>query len=154
MMTKLQAAQIATSSGIPVVLAAATAAAEALGGHRVGTFFHAEEVSLPTRLLWLAHATTARGRLHLDAGAVSAVVGRRASLLPAGLTAVDGDFTAGDPVDLVDPAGILVARGLVNFDASELPELLGRSTRELAKERGPAYEREVVHRDDLVLLRR
>ena len=95
---------------------------------------------------------TPRGALRLDDGAVEAVVKRRTSLLPAGLTAVEGHFSAGDPVDLVDPEGRAVARGLVNFDAEELPRLLGRSTRELAAELGPAYEREVVHRDDLVLL--
>jgi len=105
------------------------------------------------RLFWLAHATSARGRLHLDPGAVRAVVDRRKSLLPAGITAVDGAFTAGDPVDLVDAAsGTAVARGLVNYDAVELPGLLGRSTVELAAQLGPEYEREVVHRDDLVLL--
>ena len=60
---------------------------------------------------------------------------------------------AGDPVDLLDQKGHAVARGLVNFDATELPGLLGRSTRDLARELGPAYGREVVHRDDLVLLR-
>jgi glutamate 5-kinase len=76
------------------------------------------------------------------------------SLLPAGVTAIDGAFTAGDPVDLLDENGNAVARGLVNYDSAELPALLGRSTRELARELGAAYEREVVHRDDLVLLRR
>ena len=65
---------------------------------------------------------------------------------------LDGDFAAGDPVDLLDPEGRPVARGLVNFDASELPALLGRSSHELKRELGAAYEREVVHRDDLVLL--
>jgi glutamate 5-kinase len=154
MVTKLAAARIATTAGIPVVLAASSAATEALSGAVVGTFFHADAVSLPTRLLWLAHATDTRGRLHLDAGAVAAVVQRRASLLPAGVTAVDGDFHAGDPVDLLDESGHIVARGLVNFDVAELPELLGRSTRELARERGQAYEREVVHRDDLVIIRK
>ena len=59
---------------------------------------------------------------------------------------------AGDPVDLLGPDGTRVARGLVNYDADELPSLLGRSTRDLAAEMGSAYEREVVHRDDLVLL--
>ncbi len=81
-----------------------------------------------------------------------AVVEGRKSLLPAGIAEVEGDFTAGDPVELRDTAGRAVARGLVNFDAKELPQLLGRSTRDLARELGPAYEREVVHRDDLVLL--
>ena len=61
---------------------------------------------------------------------------RRASLLPAGITGVTGTFVAGDPVDLVDPTARAVARGLVNYDADELPALLGRSTRELAAELG------------------
>jgi glutamate 5-kinase len=118
----------------------------------VGTLFHPTGTRVASRLLWLAHATTPRGRLVLDAGAVAAVVERRLSLLPAGITAVEGEFSAGDPVDLVDVAGHAVARGLVNYDAAELPGLLGRSTRDLAIELGTAYEREVVHRDDLVLL--
>jgi glutamate 5-kinase len=72
--------------------------------------------------------------------------------LPAGVTKVEGEFTAGDPVDLLDQSGHTIARGLVNYDSGELPGLLGRSTRDLAKERGPEYEREVVHRDDLIIL--
>ena len=74
----------------------------------------------------------------------------RASLLPAGITGVEGSFDAGDPVDLSDPDGHVVARGLVNYDAAEIPALMGRSTRWLAARKGPGYEREVVHRDDLV----
>ena len=105
-------------------------------------------------MLWLAHAATPLGSLTLDDGAVRAVVQRRASLLPAGITEVRGTFVAGDPIELHDPTGSAVARGLVNFDAAEIPGLLGRSTRDLARELGPAYEREVVHRDDLVLLDR
>jgi len=154
MATKVEAARIATGAGIPVILASAARAAEALSGEAVGTRFAPTGSRTATRLLWLAHATTPRGALRLDAGAVSAVVERRLSLLPAGVTGVDGAFSAGDPVDLLDENGHAVARGLVNFDAMELPGLLGRSTRELARELGPAYEREVVHRDDLVLLRR
>ena len=94
----------------------------------------------------------ARGSLFLDDGAVRAVVERRASLLPAGITRVSGTFTAGDPVDVVAADGRPVARGLVNYDARELPSLIGRSTRDLARELGSSYEREVIHRDDMVLL--
>jgi glutamate 5-kinase len=148
MVTKVEAARIATGAGIPVVLTAAPLAVEALAGKPVGTYFHRLRERPAARLFWLAHATAPRGRLHLDDGAVRAVVGRRASLLPAGITAVDGKFSAGDPVDLVDVEGRPVARGLVNYDAQELPGLLGRSTQEL----GPGYGKEVVHRDDLVLL--
>jgi glutamate 5-kinase len=152
MVTKVEAARIATGAGIPVVLTSADLAGAALAGEPVGTLFHRVRERPSSRLFWLAHATSGRGRLHLDEGAVHAVVARRASLLPAGITGVDGQFTAGDPVDLLDPLGRAVARGLVNYDASELPGLLGRSTGELAAELGPAYEKEVVHRDDLVLL--
>jgi glutamate 5-kinase len=154
MTTKVEAARIATGAGIPVVLTSARLAAEALAGAHVGTVFHPTGKRRPTRLLWLAHATEAKGRIFLDAGAVRAVTERRASLLPAGITRVTGAFVGGDPVDLVDPDGVPVARGLVNYDADELPDLLGRSTRDLARELGSSYEREVVHRDDLVLLPR
>jgi len=148
MVTKVEAARIATGAGIPVVLTAAPLAAAALSGEPVGTLFHRVRERPAARLFWLAHATEPRGRLHLDPGAVRAVVHRGASLLPAGVTAVDGQFSAGDPVDLVDVEGRAVARGLVNYDAAELPPLLGRSTVDL----GPGYGKEIVHRDDLVLL--
>jgi glutamate 5-kinase len=154
MHTKIEAVGIASSAGVPAILASATDAGEVLGGRTVGTFFHADGSRRASRLLWLAHATSPRGRLVLDDGAVAAVAERRMSLLPAGVVAVEGDFVAGDPVDLLDENGTVLGRGLVNFDARELPGLLGRSTRELARELGKAYEREVVHRDDLVLLRR
>jgi glutamate 5-kinase len=153
MATKVEAARIATDAGIPVVLTAARHVADALAGRRTGTWFHRTGRRWADRLVWLAHASSPRGSLTLDGGAVRAVVERRLSLLPAGLTGVQGDFAAGDPVDLLDENGHIVARGLVNFDAGELPRLLGRSTRELSQELGPAYEREVVHRDDLVVLR-
>ncbi|GAB1689230.1 glutamate 5-kinase [Krasilnikovia sp. M28-CT-15] len=153
MVTKVEAARIATGFGIPVVLTAAPLAGPALEGAEIGTLFEAAAQRPTARLFWLAHATAPRGRLHLDAGAVAAVVARRKSLLPAGITAVDGSFSAGDPVDLVAAdSGVPIARGLVNYDAVELPALLGRTTTELAAALGPEYEREVVHRDDLVLL--
>lgn len=152
MQTKLDATRIATGAGIPVVLTSADQAAPALAGEAVGTLFHATGRRRPTRLLWLAHATEPKGTVVLDAGAVRAVVERRASLLAAGITGVTGTFVAGDPVDLTDPAGVPVARGLVNFDAEEIPNLLGRSSHDLKRELGAGYEREVVHRDDLVVL--
>jgi glutamate 5-kinase len=154
MRTKVEAARIATGSGIDVVLASAGEVAAVLAGEHVGTrFLPRARGRRARRLLWLEHATDAQGKLRLDAGAVRAVVELGKSLLPAGITGVDGRFAAGDPVDLVDEHGRAVARGLVNYDAAELPALLGRSTRELARELGPEYEREVVHRDDMVILR-
>jgi glutamate 5-kinase len=152
MATKVEAARIATAAGVRTVVAAAEQAEQALAGDSVGTTFAPAEVRLPTRMLWLAYATTPRGSVSLDDGAVRAVVDRRMSLLAAGVTSVTGEFVAGDPVDLLDQNGHAVARGLVNFDVTELPGLLGRSTPDLARELGPAFGREVVHRDDIVLL--
>ncbi|MEU7567479.1 glutamate 5-kinase [Streptomyces fradiae] len=152
MVTKVEAARIAAAAGIPVVLTSASRAADALAGRDTGTYFHRTGRRSAGRLLWLAHASAPRGALILDEGAVRAVVHGRKSLLPAGIAAVEGEFGAGEPVELRDAQGRPVARGLVNFDAKEIPQLLGRSTKELAKELGSAYEREVVHRDDLVVL--
>jgi glutamate 5-kinase len=152
MTTKVDSAKIATGAGIPTVVAGAADAAAALAGAAVGTYFAATGRRPRTRLLWLAHVAVPLGRLYLDDGAVEAVVSRRASLLPAGITKAEGTFEAGDPVDLCTPGGTVVARGLVNYDAAEIPTLMGRSTRWLARERGHEYEREVIHRDDLVIL--
>ena len=153
MATKVEAAAIATAAGIPTLLTSAALADVALSDDpAVGTIFVATGRRKPSRLLWLAHASKTHGRLLLDDGAVRAVVERSKSLLPAGITSVEGEFGAGEPVDLCRLDGGVVARGLVNYSSDELPALLGRSTRELARELGPEYEREVVHRDDLVVL--
>ena len=149
MASKLAAARLASSAGIPVLLAATEQAERALGAADVGTAFAATGNRLSARRFWLAYAAGAAGRLRLDDGAVTAVVGRRRSLLAAGITATEGQFEAGDVVELVDPADRVVARGVVAFDARERPGLIGRSTHDLA----PELRREVVHADDLVPLR-
>jgi glutamate 5-kinase len=152
MATKIEAAAMAAASGIPVLLASAedvTAALDtAADGPKVGTAFHASGRRMSARRFWLRHAADVRGRLELDEGAVAAVITRRRSLLAAGIHGISGDFVAGDVVDLVDPHGTVVARGVVGFDAAELPELIGRRSRELP----PEQRREVVHADDLVPL--
>lgn len=148
MASKLAAAELASAAGIPVLLAAASAAPRALTTADVGTAFAAAGRRLTARRFWLGYAADANGSLRLDAGAVAAVVQRRRSLLAAGITAVTGDFEAGDVVELTDPAGQVVARGVVAFDSAELPSLIGRSSHTLPAEQ----RREVVHADDLVPL--
>ncbi len=152
MASKLDAATLAAGAGIPVLLAAAAEAAAALDsgehGAKVGTAFRAVGQRLSARRFWLRHAADSAGRLDLDAGAVAAVIERRRSLLAAGVHGVEGDFLAGDVVDLVGPYGVVVARGVVAFDAAELPALIGRRTRDLP----PEFRRELVHADDLVPL--
>ena len=152
MVTKVEAARIATGAGIPVVLTSLANVSSAVSGAEIGTLFHANGVRTSSRALWLAHASLPKGKLHLDAGATAAIRDRGTSLLPAGVTKVEGDFSAGDPVDLLSPDGEVIARGLVAFDAEEIPQLLGKSTKELGASLGAEYERELVHRDDLSLI--
>lgn len=152
MVTKIEAARIATAAGIPVRLTSADRAIEAVQDKPVGTLFLPTGKRRGTRLLWLAHASDTQGRLVLDAGARRALVERGASLLAAGVVGVEGDFSAGDPVDVLGPERELVARGIVNYDSGELPEMLGRSTSDLAATMGADHERAVIHRDDLILM--
>ena len=152
MQTKVEAAGIANAAGITTLLTSAELVAPALAGGPVGTVFAPARSRRTSRKLWLAHATTARGRLVIDEGAVRAVLERRTSLLPAGVVAVEGTFGDGDAVDVCAPDGRAIARGLVNYSSAELPGLIGRTTHDLARELGPGYEREVIHRDDLVVL--
>lgn len=154
MATKLEAARIATAAGIPVVLAGAEAIGPALRGEPTGTLFHPTGKRRPKRLLWLAFASEVRGDLVLDAGAVRAVRERKASLLPAGIVSVDGNFAAGDPVRLCTAAGATVGRGIVNYDAPELSSIIGRRTSDLVAELGQEFDREVVHRDFMVIRRK
>ena len=148
MASKLAAARLASVAGVPVLLASSADASRALSDADVGTAFAASGRRLTARRFWLAYAADSAGALTLDDGAVTAVVGRRRSLLAAGITAVSGEFQAGDVVDLADLSGRVVARGLVGFDSAELPDLIGRSTRDLPAE----HRREVIHADDLVAL--
>ncbi|WP_237759812.1 glutamate 5-kinase [Arthrobacter alpinus] len=152
MATKVQAAMIAAETGIPALVTSTDQAAQALAGEDVGTWFGINGNKRPVRMLWLAHLADIRGRLVLDDGAVRAVGERNKSLLPAGITAVTGDFDAGDAVEISDSEGNVFAHGLVNYRHSDLPQMLGRSTKALAKELGREFERVVVHVDDLVLL--
>ncbi|MBW3606118.1 MAG: glutamate 5-kinase [Actinobacteria bacterium] len=150
MVTKLDAARIATLGAADVVIAHAHrpgVLAEVVSGAPVGTWFPAKDRP-ESRKLWIAFATAPRGSLLIDAGAVRALVERGSSLLAVGITDVHGGFAAGSAVNIVGPDQQLVARGLVAFDAAAVREMLGRATRELH----PAHRRAVVHRDSLVVL--
>jgi glutamate 5-kinase len=155
MESKLTSALTATGAGIPVLLASAADAVAALrvssltddtDGPLVGTAFAPATRRTSARLFWLRHAATASGSIGLDHGAVAAVLNRRKSLLPAGITAFYGDFESGDVVDLLAPDGEIVARGFVGHDAAEMPGIIGRSLSELPSE----LRHPVVHADDLI----
>ncbi|WP_024803263.1 glutamate 5-kinase [Nocardia sp. BMG51109] len=146
MASKLSAARLAADAGVPVLLAAAAEAAAALSGASVGTAFAARPVRLSARKFWVRHAADSRGAVLLDEGAVRAVSRCRRSLLAAGITGVRGRFHGGDVIDLVAPDGRLVARGVVEYDSTELQSMMGRSTTDLPD----GMQRPVIHADDLV----
>lgn len=152
MVTKVQAARIAASSGIPALVTSAANIESALAGDDVGTWFATTGGRRNVRLLWLAHLADIKGTLTLDDGAVEAIRGRR-SLLAAGVTEVSGKFTAGDPVAMVDSHGKEVAHGLINYASNEVPGMLGKRTHDLGEEFGEDYARELVHVDNLVTMR-
>lgn len=151
MVTKLESVRIASASGIPVVLTLASNVGPALAGKEVGTFFAATGNRMTRKRLWLAYAAMTSGKVVLDDGAVKAVCGGEASLLPAGVTGVDGEFSKGDPIELVSEQGKVIGRGLAGFDAEEMPSLLGHSTTDLLDSHGDGYDRAMIHRDELVL---
>lgn len=148
MASKLAAARLAADSGVPVLLAAASEAAAALGDASVGTVFAARPTRLSARRFWVRHAAETHGSLTLDDGAIAAVTARRRSLLPAGIIAQSGDFSDGDVVELLDRSGTVRARGVTSYDADDVATMIGHSTSELPSD----LQRAVVHADDLVPL--
>lgn len=150
MASKLAAARLSADAGVPVLLAAASSAAQALADASVGTVFAARPERLSARRFWVRHAADASGQIVLDDGAVAAVSRRRRSLLAAGVTGVNGRFFSGDVVELVDQNGRVVARGVASYDFDDVTSMLGRHTHELP----PDLQRPVVHADDLVVVAR
>ncbi|MFZ4585236.1 MAG: glutamate 5-kinase [Acidimicrobiia bacterium] len=151
MASKLAAAKIAAWSGIRSVIAAATrddVVVDALRGENVGTAFAARAECLSSRKVWIAFARPARGRVVVDDGAKHALLAQGSSLLAAGVLRVEGDFNAGDAVEVVDLEGHPVAKGLVAAAAAAVADQAGRRTSELPAGASAA----VIHRDDLVVL--
>ena len=155
MATKLQAAQKAAASGVPMVIASGRepgVLARILAGESVGTCFVPKADRLGARKRWIAFAAPPQGRLIVDAGAVRALTRQGRSLLPSGVTAVDGEFSAGEVVAVVDGERREFARGLVNFEATELERIRGAKTQEIEARLGYKSVDEVIHRDNLVIL--
>lgn len=151
MVTKLRAARVAREAGIETWIAGGGGASlEALArGDAPGTRVPAPPRAR-ARKAWLAQQPVA-GALRIDAGAVRALASGR-SLLPIGVTAVEGAFAFGDAVDVLGPDGTVVARGLVNYAADAARRIAGRRSGEIAEALGVKDFDEVIHRDNLVLL--
>lgn len=155
MRTKLQAAEKAAAAGIPTALFSGREAStvQALQEDRLhGTLIDVAGSRMQARKYWLRHAPAGSGRISVDMGAVRALAGGRASLLPGGILGVAGDFHRGDLVEIVDASDRPVARGLCQYGAAEVRRLMGRHSRDIASLLGYSYGAEIVHRDDLATL--
>ena len=152
MASKLAAARIASSSGLRMVIAAAarpSVLSEAISGDAaVGTVFLPSTRRYSDRKLWIAFALGAKGSVVVDEGARRALIDNEASLLAAGVRAITGHFVPGDPIEICDASGEVFAKGIARLGADRSAEWLGRRTADL----GEDLAREVVHRDDLVIL--
>jgi glutamate 5-kinase len=152
MRSKVAAAEIASAAGIPAVVCDGTAAGSLLAasrGERVGTRFVAHRERTPSFKLWLRYAKPSRGRVMVDQGAAQVLRERGSSLLPVGIIDVDGEFAAGDAVEVVCD-GDVVGKGIVNYSASELGRIKGLRSGDVL-ERMPNASEEAVHRDHFVL---
>lgn len=155
MSTKLQAAQKAGASGIAMVIASGRepgVLGRLLAGEGLGTYFQPRGDRLAARKRWIAFAVPPQGCLTVDAGAKKALTEKGKSLLPSGLVEVRGEFQAGEVVSLAEVGGGEFARGLVNYEASELRTIRGVKTAEIEKRLGYKGCGEVIHRDNLVVL--
>mgnify|MGYP003878951811 FL=1 len=154
MRSKLLAAEKALAAGMPLLLLPGRrpgALREALEGRPVGTLFWSGARRYGGRKLWLYQLPSPAGELLLDAGAARALRETGASLLPAGIRAVRGQFAVGDPVRCLDPEGRLVGVGLVNYSAAEVDLIKGLHTRDIEARLGYKHSDEVIHRDHFAL---
>ena len=155
MLSKVRAAARAARSGAATVIASGREAGvlDQVRSHaQVGTYLRPAQEPLGARKQWLASQMTARGRLYLDAGAVRVLRGSGRSLLPVGVTAVEGRFSRGEIVSCLAPDGREVARGLVNYNANEASLIKGYPSDRIETLLGYVDEPELIHRDNLVLL--
>ena len=154
MATKIQAAEVAVSAGIAVVIAAGgrpEVIEQVLAGESVGTAFIPSSTPLESRKHWLYGAPPA-GEIRVDAGAVKALIEGKSSLLPKGIASVSGTFSRGDVVRVISPSGQEVARGTARYNSDSLTLIAGKHSTEIQPLLGYAYGPVAVHRDDLILI--
>ena len=155
MATKLEAAKLVTTSGIPMVMChskADNAVLRAVRGESIGTFFKPASSKLEARKRWMLSGISQRGQIVVDIGAAGALVRDHRSLLPAGIQYVEGDFSRGEAIYVVDSNGVKIACGIANYAARDIGKIQGMNSELIEETLGYHYGQEVVHRNNLVLL--
>jgi len=154
MKSKILAAKKVTAIGIPCIIAPGKSKNVLLGimaGKDIGTLFLPQSERLASRKYWIAFTLHPRGRLTLDEGAARALIEKGTSLLPSGITHVEGEFDAGDPVTCLDVRGNILAKGLVNYSSADIKLIHGLKTTQILSVLGHKDYDEVIHRDNLVI---
>ena len=156
MRSKIAAARKVTVGGIPVIVANGRKMGilkDLMKGKALGTLFSPQVPQLSRKKHWIAYTLKPKGEITVDEGAMKALVGKGKSLLPSGVTEVRGRFGIGACVRLLDPGGLIVGKGLVNYSSSDIAKIQGIKTSEIEKRLGTKHSDEVVHRDNMVILK-
>jgi len=156
MRSKVIAAKKVTAFGIPYIIAHGKKAGivgEILSGQTTGTLFLPGEQHLKSKKHWIAFTLRSRGKICIDEGAQNAIVNQGKSLLPSGIVRVEGDFHVGDPVTCVDASGAVIAKGLVNYCASDIDRIRGLKTSRIEQVLGEKPYDEIIHRDNMAVSR-
>lgn len=155
MYTKIQAAKIAVNSGVAMVIASGQrdeVLRQVLKGQIIGTLFPAKEYHLKVRKSWLAFGRSIAGDIVVDKGCETAMLKDGSSLLAAGVLGFEGEFSAGNTVRVLSVSGREIARGIVNYKAESLEKIIGKQTNEIADILEGTVHKEVIHRDNMVLM--
>ncbi len=155
MITKIEAAKLATASGVTVVIANGTKPdilRQIVTGGKAGTIFLPRTTKMESRKRWMLSGLASKGTLIIDEGAVSALKNKGSSLLPAGIIKVEGDFQRGDVVDIFDTAGNHVGCGMSNYNSKDIEKIKGLHSEEIPNLLGYEYGDEVIHRNNMVLV--
>ncbi|MCX6344251.1 MAG: glutamate 5-kinase [Armatimonadetes bacterium] len=154
MHTKIEAAKIATNSGVRMVIANAArpnVISDVVAGENIGTSFLASDIGLSHRKRWIAFGSRAKGSVVINDGAVQMLIKHGKSLLPAGVIDIDGPFKIGDLVAIVDASRREIARGLTNYSSIEIALIKGKHTSEIEILLGYKDYDEIIHRDNMAL---
>ncbi len=155
MYSKILAAKQAVDHGIPVVIMSGKKRGllgKLLNGQECGTYFNPKKQRLSSRKGWIAYGVRSKGAIYLDTGAVKALTEMGRSLLPSGITKIEGHFKVGDYVRCLSSDGKKIAKGLTNYSSKDLEKIKGRKTSEIEKVLGYKYSDEIIHRNNLVLV--
>ena len=154
MITKIEAAKLATASGVTVVIAngfTEDVLLRLVHGEEVGTTFQPSTTKVASRQRWMLSGMAYKGRVMIDDGAAKALATQNRSLLPAGIQKVEGEFGRGDLVRICDGRNVQVGCGLANYTAAELEKIKGLKSAEILRLLGYKYGDEAVHRNDLMM---